>query len=126
MFEALCAMIVDFENIPRTHEEISKLLQEKGELSVEFKVKNKRKLKRAIDNVMAYEKARRNRNGLLGKTKYFFILIANFYYQVLAGTNDKGVDLAITIATGFWPQIESISGENVDDQTGKITFYART
>lgn len=119
-------MIVNFENIPRTHEGISQLLQEKGELSVEFKIKNKRKLKRALDNVIAFEKARRNKNSLLGKVKYLFISIANFYYQVLVGANDKGVNLAIIIATGFWPKIESYRGENVDDKTGKITFYART
>ncbi|KZX75949.1 hypothetical protein A3715_03695 [Oleiphilus sp. HI0009] len=118
-------MIINFQNIPRTHEDISRLLHEKGELSVEFKIKNKRKLKRAIDNVYAVEKARRDRKSLSGKVKYLFVLIANCYYQVFAGTNDKGVDLAITIATGFWQQIESIGGENVDDKMGKITFYAR-
>jgi len=115
-------MLLTYENCPKNLDSLVELLHQEGELSVDFKLCNKRKLKRAFDLIKESEIALRRKGTLLGRIYYWVVSIKLFYYQSIIGGSDPGVSLSLLICTTAGKHIAYIAGKDISNTHGRVTF----
>ena len=118
-------MLLTYETCPKILDDLVKLLCQQGELSVDFKLCNKRRVKRGIDLIKESEAALRRKGTLRGRVSFWVVSFKLFYYQDILGKSDPGMSLALLICTTARKHIVSIDGKDISDTHGRITFKAR-
>ena len=111
---------------PTNYDELIQDFNNKGSYSFDFKRKNKRNFKKAINRLNKSHTYVRKAKTTLGKLK---VLFYNMYVDLLHDfifRDDQGGKWALVFYRSALPYISTIKGEDMDDTFGKVTFSAHT
>lgn len=97
----------------------------------QYSVDVSKKLKRDMGKIFIRNNRRlmlkhRSRRSLFSKYVYFgYVFWVDIVVNIFT-PKDKGYRVVRFFSMGFWEYIKTFHGEDVDDETIRVTFYART
>lgn len=98
-----------------------------GQYSVDVSKKLKRNMGKVfIRNNRTLKLKHRSRRSLFSKYVYFgYVFWVDIIVHIFT-PKDKGYRVVRFFSMAFWEYIKTFHGEDIDDKTMRVTFYART